>query len=80
MYVYILKSRVVIECYYIGLTDDLDRRLAEHNTGKTYATRDDRPWKFVSTFWFENPDIAEHFEAYLKSGSGRAFSRRHFRL
>ena len=75
---YMLKSRVAIKHYYIGLTDDLGHRLAEHNAGETYSTRDDRPWKIVSYFWFENPDIAERYEKYLKSGSGRAFVNRHF--
>jgi len=79
MYVYILKSRVTADRYYVGLTDDLDRRLSEHNEGKTYSTRDDCPWKFESYFWFENPDVAERFEKYLKSGSGRAFAKSHFR-
>jgi putative endonuclease len=77
MYVYILKSRVAVERYYIGLTDDLDRRLSEHNSGETFSTRDARPWKIISYFWCENPGAAERFEKYLKSGSGRAFAKRH---
>jgi len=78
MYVYRLKSLVEKDRYYVGLTDNVERRLAEHNEGQTYSTRDSRLWKCVSTFWFENADIAERFEKYLKSGSGRAFSKRHF--
>jgi putative endonuclease len=78
MYVYILKSRVTAERFYVGLTDDLERRIAEHNEGKTSSTRDDLPLKIASYFWFENADVAERFEKYLKSGSGRAFAKNHF--
>jgi predicted GIY-YIG superfamily endonuclease len=78
MYVYILESRVTADRFYVGLTDNLDRRLAEHNDGKTFSTRDDRPWKIASYFWFENADTAARFEKYLKSGSGRAFAKSHF--
>ena len=78
MYVYILKSRVAVERFYVGLTDDLERRLSQHNNGDTFSTRDARPWKLAAYFWFENADVAERFERYLKSGSGRAFAKTHF--
>ncbi len=75
---YILKSRVAVERFYVGLTDDLERRLSEHNNGETFSTRDARPWKLSAYFWFESADVAERFERYLKSGSGRAFAKAHF--
>jgi putative endonuclease len=37
-YVYILKSTVK-DVYYIGSTEDLRKRLAEHNQGKTKSIR-----------------------------------------
>jgi predicted GIY-YIG superfamily endonuclease len=78
MYVYVLKSRVTADRHYVGLTDNLERRLSEHNDGRTYSTREHRPWKIMCYFWFESTDIAERFEKYLKSGSGRAFANSHF--
>ena len=77
MFVYILKSLVSESRFYTGLTDDVERRLAEHNDGQTFSTKDDKPWKVVCSIWFENQDTAERFEKYLKTGSGRAFSKRH---
>ena len=78
MYVYILNSLVYRERYYVGLTNDPDRRLVEHNSGMTFHTRDHKPWRIVAKFWFENQKTAERFERYLKTGSGRAFALRHF--
>ncbi|MCH8850302.1 MAG: GIY-YIG nuclease family protein, partial [Chloroflexi bacterium] len=43
-YVYILES-VNTGRYYIGCTDDLERRLHEHNNGKSASTKAFRPWR-----------------------------------
>ena len=37
-----------------------------------------RPWSLVVTMEFRNEREAVRFEKYLKSGSGRAFTKRHF--
>ncbi|MCP4674691.1 MAG: GIY-YIG nuclease family protein [Deltaproteobacteria bacterium] len=78
MWVYVLRSEKNIERIYVGLTEDVDRRLDEHNSGQSAATYKFRPWKCEVKVWFDNPTKAERFERYLKSGSGRAFSKRHF--
>jgi len=62
---------------YVGLTEDFERRLAEHNGGESASTYEFRPWKWEVKIWFEDPEKAKRFESYLKSGSGRAFSNRH---
>jgi hypothetical protein len=36
------------------------------------------PWTVKSYFAFRERATAQRFEAYLKSGSGREFARRHF--
>ena len=77
-YVYILESELSPETYYIGITDNLERRFQEHNTGKSIHTNKFRPWFFKNTFGFNDKIKAEHFEKYLKSHSGRAFTRKHF--
>jgi predicted GIY-YIG superfamily endonuclease len=63
---------------YVGSTDDLRRRLAEHNAGKSPHTAKHRPWTAVVALYFEDKAKAEAFERYLKDGSGHAFARRHF--
>jgi len=37
-----------------------------------------RPWRVVVSIEFPNEQEAARFERYLKSGSGRAFAKRHF--
>jgi len=76
-YVYLLQSIPLRAQGYIGITDDLNRRLEEHNSGKSNHTSKYRPWKIVTAVRFENDKRALAFEKYLKSGSGRAFAKRH---
>jgi len=45
-FVYILQSETT-ERFYIGSTDDLERRLSEHLRGHSPATRGRGPWKLV---------------------------------
>jgi predicted GIY-YIG superfamily endonuclease len=61
------------------LTSDVRRRLAAHNAGESPHTRKHRPWRLlVVALEFADSERAIAFEAYLKSGSGRAFMKRHF--
>ena len=78
MYVYLLRSVEFPERNYVGLTDNPRRRLDEHNSGLATHTYRFRPWRLIASIWLENPDAAVLFERYLKSGSGRAFAKRHF--
>jgi len=74
-YVYILKCKNNLP--YIGCTDDLKARLERHNKGFVPATKPLLPVKLVSYFAFSDKYVAFKFEKYLKSGSGRAFLRKH---
>jgi len=78
MWVYLLRSEKNNERVYVGLTEDIDRRIAEHNSGQSDSTYKFRPWKCEVKIWFDDRAKAERFETYLKSGSGRTFSKRHF--
>ena len=74
-YVYILESIDHPGQRYIGYTSKrMDLRLKRHNDGTTPATARYRPWKIVWTGSFIDKYTALEFEAYLKSGSGRAFT------
>lgn len=77
-YVYLLQSLSHPEERYTGLTDNLNRRLDEHNAGKSSHTSKYRPWEIVTAIRFENESKASEFEIYIKSGSGRAFANKHF--
>jgi predicted GIY-YIG superfamily endonuclease len=76
--VYILTSRKYPERYYIGLTQDLEARLKEHNSGKSLYARRYAPWQLETYIVFRNKQRAGEFEEYLKSGSGFAFLKRRF--
>ena len=77
-YVYILQSESCPDRFYVGLTDDLRDRLRRHNGGEVASTRSRGPWTMKNAFGFRDRERAAAFEQYLKSGSGRAFARRHF--
>ena len=77
-YTYILRSISHPEQRYIGSTADLKARLAKHNAGEVPHTTKFKPWKIEAYFAFETKEKAAAFEAYLKTGSGHAFAKRHF--
>ncbi|MHC4205852.1 MAG: GIY-YIG nuclease family protein [Planctomycetota bacterium] len=56
---------------YIGQTDNLARRIEEHNTGRggTY-TRQNGPWKVLYSERHSDRTSAINRELYLKSTSG----------
>jgi len=63
---------------YIGITENLNKRLKEHNSGKSPYSSKYIPWQIVVALRFSDNHSAELFEKYLKSGSGYAFAKRHF--
>ena len=77
-YVYILQAVELDDHYYVGVTDDLRARLIRHNAGGVSHTAKFRPWKLKTYVAFSDESKAFAFEKYLKSGSGRAFAKRHF--
>jgi predicted GIY-YIG superfamily endonuclease len=76
--VYILHSDSDPSRHYTGITNTMDDRLQWHNFGPSGCTTDNRPWSVVVTIEFPTENAARRFEKYLKSGSGRAFAKRHF--
>jgi predicted GIY-YIG superfamily endonuclease len=77
-FVYILRSDADRARHYVGITDDVDCRLKWHNEGPRGYTTSYRPWSIVVSLEFPDEATARRFERYLKSGSGRAFAKRHF--
>ena len=70
--VYVLRS-LKTNRRYVGLTNNLDRRVKEHNNGINRSTKGFLPWKFIHFEKFENRIEARKREKYLKSGTGRAY-------
>ncbi len=77
-YVYILQSLVNLEKYYTGFAEDLEKRIIKHNEGSVSYTAKYKPWEIKNHFAFREKVKALQFEKYLKSHSGRAFTKEHF--
>ena len=75
-YVYILQSLLDENRFYTGSTDDLKRRLAQHNSGKVGHTSKHHPWALKTYIAFSEKEQAVSFETYLKTASGRAFAKK----
>jgi predicted GIY-YIG superfamily endonuclease len=78
-FVYIMQSEANKRRYYTGRTSNVRLRLADHNGGRSRHTANGRPWRVIVVVAFASEHRAIEFEKYLKSGSGCAFSVRHFR-
>jgi putative endonuclease len=76
--VYVLRSDAYPRRHYVGTTTDLLEHLAWHNAGSCRHTVSNRPWSVVVSMEFAREAVARRFAKYLKSGSGRAFAKRHF--
>ncbi len=74
IYVYILKSEIS-DRFYVGMSENVDKRLREHNSGKVKSTKAFKPWK---AFFFESFNTraeAREQEKFYKSGVGRKIIR-----
>ncbi|MEW6108086.1 MAG: GIY-YIG nuclease family protein [Nitrospirota bacterium] len=69
-FVYILKSEKGVSSY-VGHTADIDKRLFEHNSGKSLSTRSKRPWKLIHKEEYKTRSEAVARERYFKSIEGR---------
>lgn len=76
--VYVLRNADRHPQFYVGLTSNVDERLRDHNMGRCPHTTRRRPWHLHVVIEFSDEQRAVRFERYLKSGSGRAFAKRHF--
>lgn len=75
-YIYLLTTKN--NKSYIGCTSDIKKRLTRHQRGQVPATKDLRPLKLISYIVLKNKYTAFKLEKYFKSGSGRAFIKKHF--
>ena len=63
--------------YYTGCTSNLKERFNRHQKGWVDVTSGRRPVQLVWCCAFPDRSLAFTFEKYLKSGSGRAFAKKH---
>jgi putative endonuclease len=73
-YVYSLRCK---DGFYIGCTDNIKERVERHQKGYVPATVDRLPITLEFYLAISDKYKAFKFEKYLKSGSGRAFIKKH---
>lgn len=77
-YVYIIQSIKHPLQIYVGHTNNLKKRMSDHNSGHTSHTDKYKPWNLIVYLGFKDEMRAIEFEKYLKSGSGRSFRAKRF--
>jgi len=68
--VYALRSKKD-NSLYVGLTNNIKRRIKQHNAGKESYTKHKRPYDFLYAEEFPTRIEARKREKFLKSGCGR---------
>ena len=78
-FVYILYSPKV-DRLYIGVTNDIDRRLEQHNSGGSNYTRGKGPWYIVYKEEYENKSEALKREREIKNWKSRSRIIKEFKI
>ena len=68
--VYVLQSRRDLLLYH-GYTTNLEKRIIDHNRGKTKSTSKRRPMKLIYCEFFINKSDALRREKYFKTSQGK---------
>jgi len=71
-FVYALKS-INRNYIYVGLTDNVQRRISQHNNGRSKTTKPYLPFVLILTEEYPSRIEARQREKYLKSGVGKEF-------
>jgi putative endonuclease len=69
---YILYSKST-DCYYVGFTNSIERRLSEHNRKKGKFTDRGIPWELVHAERFDSKHEAMERERFIKSKKSKTF-------
>ena len=77
-FVYVIRSEIDGR-YYVGISEDVERRVGEHNSGRTKSTKGYIPWKLVFQEEYEDRKTARKREKYLKSGYGKQWIKEKYK-
>ena len=80
-FVYIIKSKKDNK-FYTGITNDIERRVKEHNKGcsSTTSTRNRGTFELIYFAKLENRIKAREREKYFKSGSGPEYIKKRLNI
>lgn len=71
-YVYVLQSEKDNH-FYVGMTNNISRRLREHNSGQNQSTKSRVPFRLILSEEYNERNEARDREKQLKSGFGREY-------
>jgi putative endonuclease len=77
-FVYVLKSVKDSKLYY-GFTENLEKRLSQHNAGLVTSTKSRRPFILIYSEKVDSLENARRKEKYFKSGFGRKYLKNKLR-
>jgi putative endonuclease len=69
-YVYAIVS-IKDNRIYVGISQNINRRINEHNDGKVFSTKSFIPWKLFYSEYIGALVMARKREKYFKSASGK---------
>ena len=72
VYIYVLYSDSAKK-HYVGMTENLKKRLREHNAGKSTFTSSFIPWKIIYFEMANDYKNARIREKYLKTAAGKKY-------
>ncbi len=75
VFVYVLRSQPTGR-YYVGTSNDLRQRLAQHNSGGTASTKAYRPWSLVYSEACDSVTAARRREREIKGWKSPAYMTR----
>lgn len=61
---------------YVGITNDIERRVGQHQSGKEKTTAPYKPFEIILTESFTSRIDARTREIYLKSGIGKEYLKK----
>ena len=70
-YMYILRNEK--DSFYIGTTNNIDKRIKQHNSHQSNYTRNRGPWELVYEEEFQSRSEAIKREYYLKSQKSKKY-------
>ncbi|KPJ96580.1 MAG: hypothetical protein AMJ53_00405 [Gammaproteobacteria bacterium SG8_11] len=76
-FVYVVQS-LSSDFIYIGSTDNLNRRLSQHNEGAVQSTKHYRPLEIITFIAVKTEAKARELENYFKTGSGNTILKKRF--
>ncbi|MCR4276828.1 MAG: GIY-YIG nuclease family protein [Candidatus Roizmanbacteria bacterium] len=77
-FIYIIESTLSGK-YYIGCTDNINRRLIDHNKGLSKYTRNKGPWVLKYSEEYGNLSEARKREKQIKSWKKRKYIKKLFK-